>query len=478
MSNRPPFREEMFSRLNIMSRIWMRYFQKISDDIVNTEDITEISSLNSLSQMQEKIKKLQDTIFINDVSKSQIQELLQKVQDFIAIKELAANNFQSQIQSLQDLTATSAIANISTTNAAGSNGEVQFNKQGILGADTEFSWDSTSKILTINGTINIPLDNVGITFGADAPNALIYFDSVHQRLLIDVFADDESPADVRIESGLSAGGGINLDNNSAIDWGEDKEGWLQASDGSGFFISSKNGDLTFRTGVNGTTNRLIIEADGDLIFNPSYNDDDFTIKKETAGIAYMYDAGDDDHCFGDGGTTDYSKFASKGQYTLHGDARVKRHVRISAASWKPGATAPTESRLSVFPTLIFAVNDDAHFSLICPFRLAAGTVINVLVDFTHRDAADTGTAEWTLEYNNVAVGESVTGATSTISGISGATAQHDLTRVQLTTGIVGAVEHDAIGLILSHTNGGTIGVNVDLIDVHFEFIMDKLGEAI
>ena len=155
---------------------------------------------------------------------------------------------------------------------------------------------------------------------------------------------------------------------------------------------------------------------------------------------------------------------------------VNRHIRVSAASWKPGATAPTESRLSVFPTLIFTVGDDAHYSLICPFRMKINSTVNVVVDFTHRDAVDVGTAEWTLEYNNVAVGESVTGATTTISGISGPTAQHDLTRVELTTSIIGAVAHDDIGMILSHTNGGTIGVNVDLIQVHFEFVMDKLGQ--
>ena len=155
---------------------------------------------------------------------------------------------------------------------------------------------------------------------------------------------------------------------------------------------------------------------------------------------------------------------------------VNRHIRVSAASWKPGVTAPTVSRLSVFPTLIFTVGDDAHYSLICPFRMKINSTVNVVVDFTHRDAIDVGTAEWTLEYNNVAVGESVTGATTTISGISGPTAQHDLTRVELTTSIIGAVAHDDIGMILSHTNGGTIGVNVDLIQVHFEFVMDKLGQ--
>lgn len=165
-----------------------------------------------------------------------------------------------------------------------------------------------------------------------------------------------------------------------------------------------------------------------------------------------------------------------GQLELLTTARVYRHIRVSGASWKLGVAAPTVSRLGVFPTLIFGVGDAAKYSLICPFRMAAGSVIDVVVDFTHRDAVDVGTAEWTLEYKSAAVGEDIVVGTTTISGISGITSQHDLTRVMLTTGIVGAVAQDVIGLKLSHTGGGTIGVNVDLIQAHFEFLMDKLGE--
>ena len=181
---------------------------------------------------------------------------------------------------------------------------------------------------------------------------------------------------------------------------------------------------------------------------------------------------------GDGGTANYTQFAATGLQTMVGDARVYRHIRVSGASWKPGVAAPTPGLLSTFPILIFGVNDEAHYSILAPFRMEAGSVINVAIDFTHQDAVDTGTAEWELEYRCVAVGEDLTGATATISGISGATAQHELTRVTLTTGIVGAVAHDDIGLIVRHTNGGTIGVNVDLVQVHFEFIMNKLGEPV
>jgi len=217
--------------------------------------------------------------------------------------------------------------------------------------------------------------------------------------------------------------------------------------------------------VAGTANQITVTNDGDGTITLAAPQDLHTGATVTFAGANV------------GAGANQVQIDSTGELTLTGTARIYRYIRVSGASWKLGATAPTVSRLSTFPTLIFVVGDDAHYSLICPYRMVAGSVINVQVDFTHRDAGDTGTAEWSLEYRNVAEGESVVGATTTISGISGATAQHDLARVQLTTGIIGAVAHDDIGLILSHTNGGTIGVNVDLINVHFEFLMDKLGES-
>lgn len=184
-----------------------------------------------------------------------------------------------------------------------------------------------------------------------------------------------------------------------------------------------------------------------------------------------------------GDAANYTQIAADGEITLAGTARVKRHVRIAAPSWKVGASAPTPGFLSVWPILSFdtaAADDEAHYSLICPHRMAAGTAIQVVVDWCHQAGADNGTVKWVLEYRVIEPGEDVTGATTEINATSpGNHAQHDLVRTQLgTTGITGAVAHDVIGLRLyRNVAGDTLAVDGDMIQVHFEFIMDKLGAA-
>ena len=217
--------------------------------------------------------------------------------------------------------------------------------------------------------------------------------------------------------------------------------------------------------VAGTANQITVTDDGDGTITLAAPQDLHTGATVTFAGANV------------GAGANQVQIDSTGELTLHGTAKVYGHTRVSAASWKPGATAPTASRLSVFPTLVFAEGDDAHYSLLCPFRMEADSVVEVEVDFCHQTAANTGTADWELEYNNVEVGELVTGATTTIHKTSGATAVNRLERVTLTTGIVGAVADDDIGMILKYTNVGTCGVNVDLIQVHFHFLVDKLGES-
>ena len=185
-----------------------------------------------------------------------------------------------------------------------------------------------------------------------------------------------------------------------------------------------------------------------------------------------------DSRFGDQ-ATNYATFAADGELTLVGTARVLRHIRVGAGSWKLGASGPTAAMLSVFPALYFddASDDEVHYEIIAPHRMAAGSVINVIVDWCHQTALDTGTVTWKLEYNCVAVGENVAGATTTIAATSGASVVDLLQRTTLVTGITGAVAHDIIGMRLYRDVGtGTLTGDAILIDVHFEFTMDKLGE--
>jgi len=160
---------------------------------------------------------------------------------------------------------------------------------------------------------------------------------------------------------------------------------------------------------------------------------------------------------------------------------VMNHIRVGAHSWKLGVAGPIPGYISVWPTLIFdnVNNDEVHYSLIAPFSMTRGSVINVSVDWCHQIALDTGTVTWKMEYILVAEGESVPGATTTISGTSGASVTDLLQNTPLVTGIIGAEPHDRIGLRLYRDIAiGTLAGDASLIEVHFEYTKDKHGEKI
>ncbi len=181
-----------------------------------------------------------------------------------------------------------------------------------------------------------------------------------------------------------------------------------------------------------------------------------------------------------GGGADYADFAADGQLTLHGGARVRRHIRVSAPEWKKGVVAPTEEINGVFTTLNFggASNDECHFTLLLPRRMEADTGIGVAVDWFHEQTADVGKVNWVIEYLFAAPGEAVEGATTTITQLSDASVEDVLQRTTFLTEMTGGDEGDVLGVRLYRTggaNGDTLGGVAKMVEVHFHFIMDKLG---
>lgn len=178
--------------------------------------------------------------------------------------------------------------------------------------------------------------------------------------------------------------------------------------------------------------------------------------------------------------SNYVQLDEDGELTLAGTGRVIRHVRVTAPSWSVGASAPSAGFVGVFPVWEFdnLTDDQVHYSLIVPYRLVAGAVIDVNVDWCYEGGADAGTVDWVLEYINVAEGEAVAGGTTTIHKVSaGNHTSGNLVRTILDTGIVGAVAHDDLGLRLYRdVSEDTLGTAACLIQVHFQFTMDKLGQ--
>jgi len=188
----------------------------------------------------------------------------------------------------------------------------------------------------------------------------------------------------------------------------------------------------------------------------------------------------DDGTFQMGDTANYTQLSPDGTLTMVGTARVRNHVRVTAPSWERGAEAPTDGLVGIFPVILFdsTHDDEAYYSIIVPFRLAVGTTIDVDVDWCYTGAQDNGTVCWNLDYITIVGGETVNDTTTTITTTTdGNHATGMLIRIRLTTGITGAIAHDILGLRLWRDfSEDTLGTDACLIQVHFAFIDDKLGE--
>ncbi|GAF79229.1 unnamed protein product, partial [marine sediment metagenome] len=166
----------------------------------------------------------------------------------------------------------------------------------------------------------------------------------------------------------------------------------------------------------------------------------------------------------------------RGQFKMEKGALVKRHIRVGAASWKAGATAPTAGVIATFPYLSFDTGKDdaAHYSLFIPYRRAANTDVIIHVDWYHTDAGETGSGdkvEWNMTYLSVKPGEDPTAAGTNITQLSAGThAINTFVRTVFTTKILAAniENHDIIGLKLwrDGTND-TLGTPAIMLAVHF-----------
>jgi len=269
-------------------------------------------------------------------------------------------------------------------------------------------------------------------------------------------------------------------------------------------VSTSPQDVTFQaTGGSGTNiaaSDFIIAAGkstgnadpGDLLFQTS-----------TAGAAgdalqtlstRVKIDGDGNTFIGDGGVTNYAQFKADGELNLYGTARIIRHLRVGAASWDKGASAPTGGFEGVFSTIDFdnTSDDEAHYTIIVPSRWADTIDIEFAVDWFYDGAGAPGTVEdagtvcWALEYKAVKAGELVTGAGTTIAKTSAGNHSSDkMVRTVFTTKILAANLEvgDTLGFRLYRdVDGGgdagdTLAVNARLINTHFHFTQNKLGQA-
>lgn len=191
-----------------------------------------------------------------------------------------------------------------------------------------------------------------------------------------------------------------------------------------------------------------------------------------------------------GDATNKAEIKADGEINLHGTARVNRHLLIDPKRFKmPAANFPGESFEDLFYTLDF--DDSAEESANCqehiPWRWDSTTDIEVIIDWLHDANAATDALKvlWGVEYKSITAGEAVAGAGTEITQLSAGNHNVDeglLVRTTFTAKILGSnlAYGDVLGMrVFRKAADGTDTLVGDarLVNVHFHFVMNKLGEA-
>lgn len=194
---------------------------------------------------------------------------------------------------------------------------------------------------------------------------------------------------------------------------------------------------------------------------------------ETSGTGHIGDA------------TNYIGFATDGEIALHGTARVNRHWIVDAKRFKlPGLGYPGESFEGLFYTLDFDKNaqEQGFLQEHVPFRWAVGTDMTVIVDWMF-DNLDLGQVVWGLDYMTIKAGDHIIGFPRTITQTTPpGQSPGILIRTEFTTKISALTleTDDMLGIKFYRKAGDlsdTLNQDARLINVHFHFIQDKIGEA-
>ncbi len=158
------------------------------------------------------------------------------------------------------------------------------------------------------------------------------------------------------------------------------------------------------------------------------------------------------------------------------------HVDIPAPAFHKGVTAPADADIGLFHTLAFdAANDDeAHYTLLVPYRMETGASITARIDWAYDGAPDAGTVCWNIEYKSIEPGEVLAGGTTTITETTaGNHTSGQLVRTTFTDQLEGCAAHDAVGLhLFRDVSEDTLATDAELVAVHLEFIRDKIGDAV
>lgn len=247
--------------------------------------------------------------------------------------------------------------------------------------------------------------------------------------------------------------------------------------------------------VDSSDNIYLTSGDGltgsEFVGNSQGVDIDFRWEGATEDKLFLVDAGNDQVRLGDG-DTNYAMFASDGELSLVGAARViiNDDVEITVPA-KGLASPPDDGEEDNFATLDFDDGDDEEifFEYHLKHNYSPAGLFHVHVHF-FTDAVPGGadeTVEWSLEYKKVSEGEafnfsagtSSTTATQVLTSDDTVTEIYETQALTLTTT---GFQPDNHILMRLHRNGGVgnddyVG-DARLFRIHIEYLSNKLGEAL
>ena len=193
---------------------------------------------------------------------------------------------------------------------------------------------------------------------------------------------------------------------------------------------------------------------------------------------------------GDGGISNYANFADDGELTLFGTARAKTQIPIDNANLGKGNTAPTQIIIGDYNSWEYDINDDTVFTFHLPHDWAAGTDVTISIDWFIDQAyvTNSGEVKWQIVWAATPhdASEPLDGPTHTGTADTGdinipATAK-TIREDGLTIAGASLSIEDQVGVTISRialTDGNDPSGNVDpaIVDIHIQYIADKLGEA-
>ncbi len=193
---------------------------------------------------------------------------------------------------------------------------------------------------------------------------------------------------------------------------------------------------------------------------------------------------------GDGGTTNYANFADDGELTLFGTARATTQIPIDNANLGKGNTAPTQIIIGDYNSWEYDINDDTVFTFHLPHDWATGTDVTISIDWFIDQAyvTNSGEVKWQIVWAATPhdASEPLDGPTHTGTADTGdinipATAK-TIREDGLTIAGASLSVEDQVGVTISRialTDGNDPSLNVDpaIVDIHIQYIADKLGEA-